>query len=77
MHLFHGKKTNHAFLPFVEETVPLFSVSAFSERQLPAAGAPPEGQECRCYTEGSRRALCLRGTHVHRGINNLPLSILS
>ena len=41
MHLFCGKKTNHMFLPFVEETVPLFSVSAFSERQLPVAGAPP------------------------------------
>lgn len=41
MHLFRGKKTNHTFLPFVEETVPLFSVSAFSERQLPAAGVPP------------------------------------
>lgn len=30
-HLFYIKKTNTTLLPFVEETVPLFSASVFSE----------------------------------------------
>lgn len=64
MHLFCGKKTNHMFLPFVEETVPLFSVSAFSERQLPVAGAPPMRDMSADVTLMAPGGPCVSGGHM-------------
>ena len=64
MHLFRGKKTNHTFLPFVEETVPLFSVSAFSERQLPAAGVPPMRDMSADVTLIAPGGPCVSGGHM-------------